>query len=428
MTHTMNRVRKVFQANQSPVVATTFANLLTIAVSLGSSILVARSLGASGRGEFAALMAIFGLALVLGEFGQSASVTFHVARDREHGGTYVASSRRIMLLVGSLMVVSGLVLIQALDHWRDIPVDAYRIALLGCLVNSVAAPYTYAVQAVSLARWNLVRLTQPMAYIVCIVVLSLSGHLSLVTLASALVASTTAALLLAFVTCRGLGFTDGTPDSGTTARLARYGAAEASAGIPTALNQHLDKLLLATFVTAADLGFYAVAFSVVAMAVPFSTAISSVFFPRLARAGTNPAAARALTKKSLLGAGAVALPLVVVLACLGQWALPVLFGSEFATATALLWWLAPAGLFRSLSIVLAGLLRGLGHPGRIAVSQALGVTVSLSLIAPTVNSLGIRGAGIAMGLGELISLLSAGYFLGRIHRQQARADAECVSN
>ena len=292
----------------------------------------------------------------------------------------------------------------------------YLVALVGCLVNSLAAPYTYAVQATSITRWNIIRLVQPITYLVAMILLRLIDRLSLLSLSWALVLSTGVALAYAYMTCRTLRLTGGTARSSLVRVLVRYGLAEASAGVPLTLNQNLDKVMLAGLVGASDLGRYAVAMSVVSIAAPFATAISSVFFPRLARERGQSEGARNLARRSVQAVVALSLPLTVLLALVGPWAIPAVFGAEFAGAGVLLWWLAPATFFRSISTVLAGLLRGAGRPALIARSQAMGVAVSFSSMPVLVHFLEVPGAGVALGLGELVCLASSSLAMRTVHR------------
>ncbi len=56
-------------------------NAATAAAAALSGVIVARTVGPTVRGEYAAVIAWFGVLLLLGEMGQSAAVCFYVARD-----------------------------------------------------------------------------------------------------------------------------------------------------------------------------------------------------------------------------------------------------------------------------------------------------------------------------------------------------------
>src|SRR4030081_2011896 len=67
-----------------------------MAAALGGVIL-ARAVGPTVRGEYAAVTSWFGVVLMVGGMGQPAALCFHVARDPGNARGYVATSRVMML-------------------------------------------------------------------------------------------------------------------------------------------------------------------------------------------------------------------------------------------------------------------------------------------------------------------------------------------
>jgi hypothetical protein len=64
-------------------------------------IVVARALGLGMRGEYAAVTAWFGIALMVGGLGQPTALCFDVAHDPRNARSYVATSRAMMLVTGT---------------------------------------------------------------------------------------------------------------------------------------------------------------------------------------------------------------------------------------------------------------------------------------------------------------------------------------
>ena len=81
----------------------------TAAAGLGG-IIVARALGPEMRGEYAAVTAWFGVALMIGGMGQPAALCFHVAHDPGNARGYVATSRAMMLVTGIAALAGGILL------------------------------------------------------------------------------------------------------------------------------------------------------------------------------------------------------------------------------------------------------------------------------------------------------------------------------
>ncbi len=104
----------------------------TAASGLGG-ILLARTLGPTVRGEYAAIMAWFGMTLMVGSMGQPAALCFYVARDPVRACKYLATSRAMMLSTGALALIAGMVLAPILARGNAELTISYRIAF-GTLV------------------------------------------------------------------------------------------------------------------------------------------------------------------------------------------------------------------------------------------------------------------------------------------------------
>src|ERR1700733_12829217 len=104
-----------------------------VAAGLGG-ILLARALGPVVRGEYAAITAWFGVALIIGGMGQPAALCFYVARDPLRAREYVATSRAMMLATGGLAIAAGVLLAPILSRGNPEMVTGYRIAFGASIV------------------------------------------------------------------------------------------------------------------------------------------------------------------------------------------------------------------------------------------------------------------------------------------------------
>lgn len=389
------------------IVRTFLTSLVTIAAATGAGILVARALGPEGRGHYAAIMAWFGVSLVVGEFGQSASVTYHVARWPARAAAQLASARTLMVLTGSAVAMAGILASGFLGDGQREVVWAYRITFVGSLINSVFAPYVYAMQAVSIRSWNWIRAVQPLAYIILVGALYAAGQLFLVPLAAVLIVSVTVQGMVAAAVCLRRGLSGGRVNRKDLASLTRYGAAQSVSSVPAAFNSQIDKLTLSRVADPAGLGQYAVASSVVALGAPIASAIGSVVFPWLSRSDVASRSRRVVERKSIV-VTMVGLTLSgATLAALGPWLIPVVFGADFSDAALLVWWLIPFVVFKFTSGVVGDLLRARGRPGLVAVAEWSGVAVTAVVIALLIPVLGLVGAAVAAAAGQAVTLCLA---------------------
>lgn len=407
---------------RSSVVHASGANFVIVGLTMLSGVLVARSLGAEGRGHYAAIMAWFGVALVLGEVGQSAAVTFHVARHARWGKDLIKTSRMLMGAAGVLVTVLGLGAADLLAEGDSEVAAAYRASFIGCLINGFGAPYLYAMQAISIRTWNGLRLIQPVIYLGLVFIAVVTGRLDLFSLSLILVASTGGQLLLAWHACHRLNFTSGQVKPQLRSSLLKYGLAYSASSLPSAASAQLDKIALSRMVPASDLGLYAVATTMASMAYPFSTAIASVTFPRIARRDIGHESRRSLEDASLALTLAVSLLVSSAVALAAQWAIPWLFGEQFRGAAVLTWWLVPAMVLRCCSQVVAAHLRGRGRPGSVSWAQVgglLGAAIGILTLTPVH---GMAGTALGIAASELLVLGWTYVVLVRVRGRRGSSD------
>ena len=389
------------QGTRHRVARTAVTSLVAVLTSTVTGIVIARDLGPTGRGNFASVMAWLGIALVISEVGQSTSLTYHVSRWPERTGDFLASSRALMMLTGAVVAAVGMALSPQLSGGDDAVAWAYRIAFVGCLVNCAFAPYVYATQALSLTTWNVLRVSQPLVYLVFVVVLWSLREISLLLVIVALVVSMLAQGVLSARIYHRLSTSTGRVRRREVKELTTYGIAQSASAVPSAFGLQIDKIVLGRIAGAAPLGQYAVASSVVGLGAPLASAVGSSVFPRLSRSDVSPESRRALEKKSIVVSALVLTGATVTIAIAGHWLIPLLYGDGFEQATTILWWLVPMVIARSVSGVIGDLLRARGRPGLVAVAQWWGVLITLGALLLLTPPFGLPGAAAAASLGQV---------------------------
>jgi O-antigen/teichoic acid export membrane protein len=375
----------------------------TAAAGLGG-IIVARALGPTVRGEYAAITAWFGVAQMVGGMGQPAALCFYVARDPARAPDYVATSRAMMLMTGVLALTAGVLLAPLLAHGRAGVATGYQIAFGACIISFVAASYTFSLQAWDLHRWNVVRLTQPAAGLIAIIALWRLRLLSLHTALFAVAVTMLLQLAWAYRSCRRTGLAPGRAHARLVRPLAAYGAAQIAAVAPAALNAQLDQLVLSQTVPPADLGRYAVAVSLTLLPIPLVSAIGNVAFPRLAAQRTVTGATRRLQRIAVLGSAGLAAGMLVPLALVAYWLVPLVFGARYSGAVPLLWILTPGAVFLACGQVVGDLLRGRNRPIVVAWAQGLAAVFTVGLLFTLLPFVGVSAAAIASTVAYGVAL------------------------
>ncbi len=369
-----------------------------------SGVILARALGPTARGEYAAVIAWFGILLMIGEVGQSAAVCFYVARDPRSARDYVATSRTMMLVTGGAAVAGGLLLAPVLAHGNPGLADAYRIAFASAAIAFTGTSYTFSLQARSIRRWNLVRLSQPVLGLAIVIVLWRLRLLSLHAVMYTLAVTMTIQLGYAYYHCRGCGLAAGRVRAALVRPLATYGLSQLAAITPASVNLLLDQLVLSQLVPAAALGRYSIAASISLVPVPLVSAIGNVAFPRLAAQRTVTAQSQWLQRAAVLSSAGVAAAILAPLAVSSYWVIPLVFGPAYRGAVPLLWILAPGGVFMASSQVAGDLLRGRDRAGLVAGAQGMAAVFTVVLLIALLPSTGVAAAAIASTVAYGVAL------------------------
>lgn len=386
------------------VVRTAAFNVGATAAAAIAGLVIARQLGPSVRGEYAAILAWFGLTQVVGALGQSAATCFFVARNPERGRDYLATSRLMMVTSGTLTLGIGIVLSPLLAQGDPWLAWGYRLSFATAALAFLGAAYTFSLQAINLWQWNLVRGSQPLLYLVSITLLWVVDILNLIAALLAITGTMLFQLLLAYRSCDRLGLTRGRAQRALAVDMVRYGIRQLLSVLPAALNARLDQLVLSQTVPYADLGRYAVAVSLTMLAQPIVTAVGSVAFPRLAAGGAQ-GHERAFQRRALIASALIAVAILLPLALLSSWFVPLLFGDGFRGSTALIWILAPGGVFLACGQVAGDLLRGRNRPGMVAYAQLAALVCTIVLLAVLLPTWGAAGAALASSVAYSVALL-----------------------
>ncbi len=389
------------------IARTACCNEASAAAAALSGVIVARAVGPTVRGEYAAVISWFGVLLLAGEMGQAAAVCFHVAGDPRRARGYVATSRAMMMVTGTCALLSGLVVAPVLAHGDPELTDAYRIVFAGAVIAFIGTSYTYSLQAASMRRWNLVRISQPAVALAVVTALRLLGLLTLDTAIGAVLTSMTFQLGYAYYWCRRCGLAPGRAQARLVGPLVKCGLAQLGAITPSAVSSLLDQLVLCQLVSPADLGRYAIAASVTMVPLPLVSAIGNVAFPRLAaRRGRPAGSSRVPLAAAAVGAG-IASAILLPIAASASWLIPAVFGPDYRGAVPLLWILTPGGIFLACGQVVGDMLRGLGRPGLVAMAQGLTATCTVILLVALLPAAGVAAAAIAstIGYGTALALM-----------------------
>lgn len=380
------------------------ANVAGAVLSLLSVLIIARALGAEGRGNvayltalawFTASMATVGLQEANANFAASdpaarrALATNSVVLSLVFGGAAIA-------ILAALTAVVPAVAGEADPALRWVTLAFVPVLILQiCLRMLVQADYGFTVS-------NVAYLIGPVLNAGLNGAFALFGALTVGTAVATWIAGQAlgAAVLAWYVTARLAGF--GRPDGALARRSVRFGARAHVGRVMQLGNYRLDQVLLGAIAGPRELGLYSVAVAWAEALWFLPTTLSYVQRPDLVRARSPREAARQAARAFRATAGLTAIcALVMVVAA--PLLCTVLFGSEFAGSVDDLRVLVAGALGMVALKLLGTALVARGHPGRQSVAIGTGFVVTIVGCALLIAPLGGLGAALASTLAYTAS-------------------------
>jgi O-antigen/teichoic acid export membrane protein len=379
-------------------------------------LIIAKVLGATGRGDYAAAVALIWLVMVPAELGLPASMVFHVARYRARRAEYLTTGLRMALILGCLGTLIALVINPSLARGRPQVELAYVLIFLSIVPAFYGSLTCAALQGTNLRHWNRIRTIQPVLYLVAAIGFLLAGVHSLIFVAAAYLLSTVTQTVIARQHSRRLGLGGGKYGRDAARSLFKFGLVNSGASVSYLINTRIDQLFLAYVVSRSDLGQYALAVALATIAFPLTAAFGRVALPRLAGGVNDPG----LTRYAVLSALGVGAIVTIPICVLAQLYLVRIFGSAFAMTPLLLWVLLPGAVALGVNQVFGDLFRGSGRPELALRAEGCAAVVTVVLLLTLVPRLGVTGAAVASTAAYLTAaVISLILRFGGAHEAQA---------
>lgn len=374
------------------------ARIIGLLLGICISILLARLLGAEGKGVYAVATLVPSLVLTFANFGVGPATAYHVAQgrfpQREILGTGFVTSVAISVLATAVACLVVLFL------GRQMFPDVHReILLLGLAAVPLAFLTdffrSFLLGAQRFGAYNVTGILSSLFFLplLFLALRAATGGVVGALLAGVLAAFLTVVVLLITTARTARGFA-ARPSAAFLRHASPYGAQAYLGGLLDLLNSRVDVFIVNASLGVTAVGFYSVGVGLAEQLWLLSFSASTVLFPRIAaetdsarRGELTPFVARTVLWTSTLGA--------VALFALSQWLVGLLYSNAFLPAVAPLRALLPGIVTFSVARVLANDLAG---RGRIMLNNYAGVvTVTSNVVLNLlwVPRFGIVGAAWA---------------------------------
>ncbi len=382
--------------------------------SVAAGVIVARWLGAEGLGQLAVINVAVATIVQLGSAGLPSANTYFIARDKKDFAPAAVNSLLFAVVVGGLLAL-GLVWLAALrPGWFGfIPPRLTAIAAASVpfqLVTLIGLNVFLAVGRVE--RFNLLDLLgQSFVLVNAVVALVLlnAGLWMLVSLntgASAAVGLLIVVLVWAYG-AKTKGKSAWRPDLRLFKRMMSYGVKSHVASLAAVLIFRADILVVNLFRGPGEAGVYSVASQVALMLFLLPSVVATLLFPRIASRQDERGELTCLVTRHM----AFVMLVVCLAAVPASYALPVLYGADFAEAVVLLLILLPGVYLVGLESVLVQYFNAAGLPRAIPLFWVATLVFNVALTFALVPAFGARGAAAASTLSyAMIFALVVFYF------------------
>jgi len=378
---------------------------MTLGVNLVTGVVIARALGAEGRGEFAAVIAAMSVMAWLVAMGARQAITYHQARHPDDAPRLVATWLALVVLFAAVGIGVGEALLPHLlaaqsDALLDIA-RLYMLMVLGMLVADVVYPTLLGDHDFLFV--NIMRFAQPTAIAVAYVALWSSGRLSVGTALLTLVVAGMVDLTIAMTRLfrrHGLG----RPDPGLGRTTLWYGLKAHGTSTAAIVNARLDLMIIPAFLAASSVGLYAVATNVSWIVVAVSAGLGELVLPAAARQSERGVAVVARSLQATLAVGVVVAGSIAALADVG---LRIVYGGEFAEAALPLRILLPGCVLLAAAGVLSSGLYALNRPFSAGLTSVAGMVVTVVGLVLFLERGGIIAAALVSTVSYAVVFSSA---------------------
>jgi O-antigen/teichoic acid export membrane protein len=382
----------------SPIVMLV-ARLGVAALGLVSAPIIAHALGPVGRGQTAATLAALYLVPILLAIGMPLEVRRRVLAAESYAPVRTARRVAIVMVVPAALfalLATSTVLSSLDDQGR---LAAFVGITAGPLMVSWMVDTGVLGARRRFAAVALMQITQPVVFVAGIVLLAITGHISVAGVIWSNFAGSAMTflfgLLLNRVSLRG--------ESEPWRPLIKGSFKVFGAQASDAAYQRLDQVIMLPLLGAHQAGLYSIAVTIGTLPVFVAHAIAAPVFADVS--GSVGRAREKVTGEAVRAALAVGLAAAAFLAVVSPWLVPLLFGEEFREALPAVYFAIAGSIFLVVNTSVGEVLSASNRGVRLTIAQGSGLVMCLSLLLIFGPQGGAFAAAIANASGIATALI-----------------------
>jgi len=398
----------------SKVAGTLGARGILLCLTFLSSVISARYLGPEGRGVYAVLTVISGVAISLGNFGLHAANTFFLGQDRSLRNQIVSNSAWISGIIGLGLIIILVLMKPWLWDSAVYPQWVYYAAIASIpfgLFYLLAQNIRLGMGQIASFNATDILLTAAgfVAVIVCLVILRLSAA-SLIVYAT--VFNAVAAVWL-FVKLRDQN--TNTFDPQLFFKMFRYGLKAYVAALFAFLMLRFDLLMVNRMIGTDAAGIYSIAVQIADVLYLLPVSIGLILFPEISAMRSG---AWSFTKRTAQGTAIFLGACCVAVWFIGPVFIQFAYGQKFRESATALKWLLPGIWTLGINTLFMNYFAGTGMPLVTVISPAIAFFVNLALNLVLIPKMGVAGASLASTICYSIMLLCSAIYVMVFRKQR----------
>jgi O-antigen/teichoic acid export membrane protein len=364
-------------------------------------LILARSLGPTGRGTIAFITVSALVIARLAGFGMGAATTVLAARRVEARGALLANLILFVLASALVFGALGFAVLLSLAGQRPEGIGGPELAILvgaAAAIAQIEAGGAFLLGCGRVQRLALLTATTTWVYPILLGIVWVVDGLTVTRAALVwLTAETIVAFVLLSQAARAGGIA--APRPRLLLESMHFGIRAWVGSLARLLNFRTDQIILGFLASEATLGIYAVAVNASEALLYLPAATATALLPIAARADPQvqvEQALRAFRSTALVTAG-----LVVVAAIFGPLLLPIVFGSAFDASVEPFLLLLPGAFGFAATAIFSSALMASSSPGRSSLGPFVSLVVSIGLDLLLIPRFGASGAAAAASVAFL---------------------------
>ncbi len=392
------------------------ANLLITLFGLVGSIILARWLGPSQRGVFAAIILIPTSVQYFINFGLSSTTIYFVAQPDSDKNTIWSNLIVISLVQSILGIIIGYFVINAyLQNYEAEIINLGHLYLLTVPFGLFSMYATYFLQGASYFKvTNLLKCIVPIGYCIGIIWLKFQQHLTIDNLVYVQLIIQFSYLIIAlFLLYKILLIRFAFKiEYNFIHQMLSYSVKIWFGDISQLANSRIDQFLIGGILSSKDLGIYTVAVSVAKFTSVFADAVRTIMLPAVTSKNSfQEKVAETLNFYKKYWIFSIFFHLIFVFSL--PILIPFVFGNAYSEAIIICQILVIGSFFINAKTVLSGGILGMGFPEIMSYVEVIGMIISLIFSMLMINFYGLIGVGLAIAFSYICQFVGLAFLMNK---------------